>query len=147
MKYINEVIVDLPMERTLELFDSIDNMYEWMEGLKSHKHLEGIPGEVGAKMAMQFKMGKQDFEIQETITAKDLPGIFSARYDSKFSSNHVSNSFIQIGHDKTKISSETEVFPHAFFVKLMCWIAPASFKKQSQKILDNFKKFAENQTN
>ena len=144
MKYTNEVIIEKPLQETLDLFDNMDNMYEWMMGLQSHEHIEGTPGEVGAKMNMVFKMGKHDFEIMETITDKDLPRIFSARYDSKLSSNHVTNSFTELDPIRTRLTAETEVFPHSFFVRLMCWIMPGSFKKQSQMILDSFKNFAEN---
>ena len=79
----------------------------------------------------------------ETIIEKNLPEIFSAKYETKYATNIVRNSFEALSSDITMMTSETEVNPHSFIVRLMSWLLPASFKKQSQVYLDNFKRFAE----
>ncbi|MEM7797967.1 MAG: SRPBCC family protein [Chloroflexota bacterium] len=40
MKYSTEVVIDLPRERVIELFDNTENMYKWQNGLKSHEFLK-----------------------------------------------------------------------------------------------------------
>jgi len=44
MKYTVEVDIDIPVSRVIQLFDSTDNMYKWMEGLQSFEAMEGTPG-------------------------------------------------------------------------------------------------------
>ncbi len=143
MKYINEVKINLPVDQLIKLFDSAENMYEWMDGLERHEMVSGVPGEPGSKMKMYFKSGKTEFEMLETIIEKNLPKIFSAKYETKYATNIVRNSFEALSSDITMMTSETEVNPHSFIVRLMSWLLPASFKKQSQVYLDNFKRFAE----
>jgi hypothetical protein len=33
MEYESEIVVDLPRERVVELFDSAENLFEWQAGL------------------------------------------------------------------------------------------------------------------
>lgn len=144
MKYENTIEIDLPLDKVIELFDNQDNMYHWMDGLEGHEHLSGTPGEPGAEMLLHFKMGKSSFSMKETITEKNLPHVFAGKYETKFATNHVSNSFEE-AEGRTIMTSVTEVTAHSFIVRLMTWLLPASFRKQSQVYLENFKKFAENQ--
>ena len=44
MRYKTEVIINLPRDRVIELFDSFENLKEWQEGLLSHDHVSGEPG-------------------------------------------------------------------------------------------------------
>ena len=83
MKYSKEIIIDLPREEVVKLFDSEENMYKWMEGLQSTEQLEGTPGQVGAKMKLSFKMGKREIDMVETITHRNLPEEFFGTYEAK----------------------------------------------------------------
>ncbi|MEM6726316.1 MAG: SRPBCC family protein, partial [Bacteroidota bacterium] len=65
MKYQVDVIIDRPRAEVIQLFDSTENLYDWMEGLQSFEHLSGTPGEVGAKSKLTFKMGKRDITMIE----------------------------------------------------------------------------------
>ncbi len=49
MKYTCELIVNLPRQRMIELFDNPDNMHKWQPGLVSFEHLSGESGQPGAK--------------------------------------------------------------------------------------------------
>ena len=44
MRYETEVIINLPRDRVIELFDSFENLKEWQEGLISHDHVSGTAG-------------------------------------------------------------------------------------------------------
>lgn len=142
MKYTNEVEINLPREKVVELFDNIDNLKHWQPGLLSFEALSGTPGHPGAKSKLKYKMGKKEIEMVETITKRDLPDEFSGTYETKGVWNSVSNKFIPVGDNKTKIISETE-FNFSGFMKVIGFLMPGAFKKESQKFLDRFKAFAE----
>lgn len=144
MFYTTEIIINKPIEKVVELFDSVDNLYKWMEGLQSFEHLSGTPGEQGAKSKLKFKMGKREIEMVETITVKNLPEEFSGTYEADGVFNIVKNKFIKISENETKYISENE-FQFKGFMKIIAFIMPGAFKKQSMKYLNDFKKFAESQ--
>ena len=56
MKYSNEVVIDLPRKKVIELFNSEENLFKWQPELLSFEHLSGERGEVGAKSKMQYKI-------------------------------------------------------------------------------------------
>lgn len=144
MKYTNEVIIDLPLQKVLELFDSEENMFKWQPELISFEHVSGDKGEVGAKSNLLYKMGKREVEMVETIIKKDLPGEFNFTYEAKGVWNEMKNSFVEVDPSKTKWISHSE-FRFSGFMKLIGFLMPGSFKKQSQLALDRFKAFAESQ--
>ena len=142
MKYINEVIINQPLERVLELFDSEENLFKWQPELLSFEHLSGEKGEVGSKSSLKYKMGKREVEMIETITAKNLPEEFNGTYEAKGVWNEVRNSFVALDLQTTKWVAESH-FKFSGFMKIIALLMPGSFKKQSQKYLDLFKAFAE----
>lgn len=142
MKYTIEIEINKPVSKVIELFDSVDNMYKWMEGLEKFEHLSGTPGEVGAKSKLTFKMKKRSMEMIETITVKNLPAEFSGTYDAKGVHNIVKNFFYDLTGNKTRYVSEQE-FQFKGFMKLIAFLMPGLFKKQSMKHLEAFKKFVE----
>lgn len=142
MKYSSEVILNLPLKKVIELFDSEENLFKWQPELISIEHLSGEKGEVGAKSKMNYKMGKREVEMIETITAKNLPYEFSATYEAKGVWNEMKNYFEEIDADTTRWRSDSH-FEFSGFMKLIGILMPGTFKKQSQKSLDLFKAFAE----
>ncbi len=145
MKYSNQVIINKPIGRVIELFDSVDNLYKWMPGLQSYEHISGEPGHAGAKAKLKFKMGKRDIEMIETITLRDLPHEFSATYEVKGIHNPQRNLFTAIDANTTKYESISEFEFKSFGMKLIGLIMPNAFKKQSQVYLDKFKEFVESE--
>ncbi len=145
MKYSNHVIINKPLERTIELFDSIENLYKWMPGLQSYEHVSGEPGQPGAVAKMKFVMGKREIEMTETITERNFPHEFHGIYETKGVRNPQKNYFTAVDDNTTKYESVSEFEFDGFGMKLMGWLMPGAFKKQSQKYLDAFKAFAESQ--
>lgn len=143
MKYTNEIVIDLPVSRVIELFDDPANLKEWMAGLQSFEHISGTPGQPGAKSRLKFYMNNREIEMIETITTRDLPREFSGTYEAKGVYNIITNRFIPDGPGKTRWIAENE-FHLSGFMKLIGFLMPGAFKKQSQKYLEDFKKFAEN---
>ena len=142
MKYSNEVLINLPVKKVIELFDSEENLFKWQPELLTFEHLSGEKGEVGAKSKMRYKMGKREVDMVETITAKNLPKEFTATYEAKGVWNEMKNSFDEIGDDKTRWRSDSH-FEFSGFMKFMSMFMSGAFKKQSQQSLDRFKSFAE----
>lgn len=142
MKYTNEVVIDLPREKVIELFDNPDNMKHWQPGLVSFDHISGTPGQPGAKSKLCFQMGKREIEMIETITERNLPDEFNGIYEAKGVFNILKNRFIVLDEKHTKWVAETE-FQFSGMMKLFGWLMPGMFKKQSQQYLDLFKAFAE----
>ena len=142
MKFSVAVEIDKPLDDVIRLFDDPDNLYKWMEGLESFEHLDGVPGQVGARSRLRFKMGKREFEMIETITERDLPRSFAGTYDADGVANVVRNKFEPLGEDRTLYTSENE-FQFRGFMKLVALVMPGAFRKQSMKYLEDFKRFAE----
>ncbi len=142
MKYTNETIINLPLDKVVELFDSAENLSKWMEGLQSYEHLSGTPGQPGAKARLKFKMGGRDMEMIETITANHLPHELSGTYEMNGVVNTISNKFEKISENQTRYYTENEFKFHGF-MQFVAFLMPGAFKRQSQKYLDAFKKFAE----
>ncbi len=142
MKYTSEIEINKPVDKVVELFDNSDNMGKWMEGLQSFEHISGKPGQVGAKSRLKFKMGKREIEMIETITVRNLPDEFSGTYEAKGVFNLVKNKFVALPGNKTKYVSEQE-FQFKGFMKIIGFLMPAMFKKQSMKYLIDFKNFVE----
>lgn len=142
MKYKNEVEINLPVDKVIQLFDDPDNLKHWQPGLLSFETISGKPGEPGAKARLRYKMGKRELEMIETIVKKDLPHEFSGTYEAKGVYNIISNRFIPAGENKTRYVTENE-FRFNGFMKIIGFLFPGAFKKQTQKFLDQFKAFAE----
>jgi len=142
MKYTVDIEIDLPKEKVIELFDNPENMTKWQKGFISLVHMSGEPGQVGAKSKLKYKMGKRDIEMVETIISRDLPKEFSATYEAKGVWNRIDNEFHDTTEGNTKWIAHQE-FEFKGFMKLMGFLMPGMFKKQSCKYLEDFKAFAE----
>lgn len=143
MKYANQITINQPIAKVINLFDNADNMQYWMPGLVSYEFLEGTPGQVGSKMKLTYKMGSREMVLIETITVRNLPQEFSGTYEHKGVYNVVRNFFSVVDENTTLYKSESEFQFSTFGMKLLGWLMPGAFKKQSQKYLEQFKAFAE----
>jgi carbon monoxide dehydrogenase subunit G len=142
MKYSVSVEINKPLDEVLAAFDNPDNMSKWMEGLQSYELLSGTQGAVGAKSRMKFKMGKREIEMIETITEVNPPSNYSMTYDAKGVFNIINNRFEKISETQTRYITDNE-FQFKGFMKIMGALMPGAFKKQSQKYLNDFKRFIE----
>ena len=147
MKYTCEIIIDMPREEVIKKLDNADNMKHWQRGLVSYSFIEGTPGQVGAKMDLEYQMGKRNLKMTETIIENDFPAAFHATYQTKGVNNVQKNFFHEEeGGQKTRWESQSEFQFDSFGMKLMGWLMPGAFKKQSMKYMHDFKAFAENGT-
>jgi carbon monoxide dehydrogenase subunit G len=144
MKYSIETEINKPREKVIEMFDNVDNLYKWMEGLEKFEHISGSPGQPGAKSKLTFKMKNRQIEMIETVTTRNLPKEFSGTYEAKGVYNEVKNYFYELPGGKTRYVTDQE-FKFKGLMKCIAFLAPGMFKKQSHKHLASFKKFVESQ--
>lgn len=142
MKFSTEVEINLPVAKVVALFDDPENLKHWQPGFKNFEHVSGTPGQPGAKSKLLFQMGKREIEMIETITVRNLPQEFSGTYEATGVFNIVKNYFVPIDENKTKYISEQE-FQFRGSMKIIGWLMPGMFKKQSLDFLQRFKTFAE----
>ncbi len=143
LKYTCEIKINRGRDEVIEKFDNIDNMKYWMKGFQSYDVISGVSGEVGCEAKMTFQIGKRKIEMIETITVKDLPREFSGTYDANGVHNVVKNYFDEIDENTTLYKTYQE-FHFTGFMKIIGFLFPSAFKKQSMKYLTDFKYFVEN---
>jgi len=142
MKFKCSVEINLPRAKVVELFDNPDNLLYWQDGFMSMEHLSGEPGKEGSKTRLNYKK----LSLVETITENDLPESFHGSYEGNWGKNMMYNYFDKLSENKTQWRSELDyVEMNGFMMKLMKTIMPGMFRKQTQKWMDQFKAFAENQ--
>ena len=142
MQFHNEVIINQPLQKVIELFDNPDNLRHWQPSLVSFEHVRGEAGAPGAVSKLVYRMGKKEIEMIETIIERDLPRSFAATYEAKGVFNEVQNSFKALDENRTLYATETS-FRFSGFMKVIGLLMPGAFRKQSQKFLEDFKAFAE----
>lgn len=143
MKYTTEIVVNLPRDKFIEKLDNPENMKHWQRGLLEYEFLTGNPGDEGARMNLKYKMGKREIEMVETIIKSNFPEEFHVTYDAKGVHNVQKNYFKDEG-SSTRWISEAEFQFSGIGMKIMAFVMPGAFKKQSMKYAQDFKNFAEN---
>lgn len=142
MKYTTTMNISLPREKVIALFDSTENLYKWQPGLLNFEHISGETGKEGAQSRLRYKMGKREVEMTETITRRNLPEEFTGTYEAKGVWNKQENFFEEVSAEETRWTSISE-FRCSGFMKIICWVMPGSFKKQTLQFMNQFKEFAE----
>jgi len=138
------VDIDLPRTRVIELFDDPDNMRHWQDGFESFEHVSGDPGTPGAQAIVKYNMRGRKFDLLETVIKRELPQESHGTYEGDWGKNSMNNYFEELGPDKTRWRSELEYTEvKSIMMKLMNFMMPGMAQKQTQKWLDQFKAFAE----
>ena len=143
MQYLSEIIIDLPRERVIDLFDSSENLFKWQPGLVSYDFLSGEEGQAGAKPRLVYDMNGRCTEMVETIVQRQFPDEFTTTYDARGVHNQVENHFYEQGAEKTRWGMENE-FKFSGFMKIFGFFMRAQFPKETHKAMKCFKEFAEN---
>lgn len=144
MEYTQEIVVDVPRERFIELFDNPDLMPQWQEGLLSFTPLTGVPGQEGATSKLMYKRGKGTLEMVETVVRRELPDHFDGTYDANGVHNISNNQFIDVDGTATRWVAHN-IFELKGFMKVIGLLFGSSFRKESLKSMQAFKAFAESQ--
>ncbi len=143
MQYTLSIEIDRPREEVVRVFDNPDNLKEWQPGLLNYEHMEGEPGTEGARARLEYQMGKRKFDMIETIITRKLPDEFHGTYEVSGTLNVQKNYFKVLDENRTLWTSESEFRFKSFGMKLMAFLMPKAFKKQSYQFMVLFKQFAE----
>jgi hypothetical protein len=142
MKYTLTIDIDQSRERVVELFCEPKNMPEWQPEFVSFDQISGDAYTEGSKAKFVSKMGKRNIEMIGTIVHINLPDEYFATFETKGVWNRVDSRFVEIGENKTRWEFDCE-FRCSGFIKLMAWLMPGMFRKQSYISMERFKSFAE----
>lgn len=142
MKYTTEILIDLPRDEFIKKLEDPENMKHWQKGLVSYEQLSKNPGQEGAQMSLKYKMGNREMDLVETIIKKNLPEEMHATYDAKGVHNLQKN-YYRDEDGKTRWITESDFQFSGFGMKLMGFLMPGAFKKQTLIYMQDFKKFAE----
>jgi hypothetical protein len=143
MKYSVQIIIEKPREEVIAKMDSLENLKHWQKRLVSAEPISGKLGQEGSKMRLEYKMGKRDLEMIETVMKRKLPAEFHATYDTKGVHNIQRNYFQETPELHTRWISECEFQFSNLGLKAMGFLMPGVFKKQSLKYKKDFKAFVE----
>lgn len=143
MQYTVDVTMDCPRDKVVEMFMTPELAKEWQEGLKEMTPLTGTPGEVGSTARLSYQMGKRELTMVETITEKNLPDSFVGTYETDGVWNEVRNEFVEVDGGKTQWICHNTFKFSSFPMKVMGFLMPGMFKKQSLKMMEAFKAMAE----
>ena len=145
MHYQLELEIAAPRGRVVALFLDPDNLQHWQPDLVSFKQIDsGVPRVVGAKSKQIHRMGKREIEIMETITVHSPPEVFAATYEAEGVSNLISNRFTETADGTTRWVLDAQCKFSSLTVKLLAWLMPGMFRKQTRTFMQRFKEFAEN---
>ncbi|WP_318310010.1 SRPBCC family protein [Flagellimonas crocea] len=142
MKYTTEIVVNVPRDEFIEKMDHPENMKHWQRGLVAYEQLSKITGQEGSQMSLTYEMGKRKMDLVETIIKKNLPEEMHMTYDAKGVHNLQKNYYRDEG-ESTRWISESEFQFSGFGMKLMGFLMPGAFKKQTLQYMQDFKTFAE----
>jgi len=141
MKYKTEVMIDLPRDQVVEIFDDPDSLPKWQEGFVSMEHQSGEYGKAGMVSLLKYDNNGRKIELTETIESRNLPEAFIAIYETEGVWNRHENYFFDEG-DTTRYVTDTE-FKCTGFMRLFTLFMPGMFKKETLKQMNAFKTFAE----
>ncbi|MEE4178505.1 MAG: SRPBCC family protein [Bacteroides sp.] len=140
MKYNCSVELDLPIDQVIRLWDDEAHFAEWQDGFQSIVHLEGTPNTPGARSKIIFHQGKNVIELTETILSNKLPEEKKALYDHQHMTNIQTTCFEPLAGQKTRYFSEVEYSKfNGLMPKILAFLFPGLFKKQSQRWMQNLK--------
>ena len=145
MKYRTEIDIDLPRAKVVALYADHDNYQHWQPSLLKIERLKGQGFEVGSQARLTVKMGKRQMDMTETISRNDLPEGVDQIYETSGVYNKNINTFIEVDKTKTRWVQENIFEFEKFPMKLLGTLMPGAFKKQSQKYMADFKRFAQAQ--
>ena len=153
MKYTVSIEIALPREQVAQLLADPTRLPKWLRGLVLHEPLSGIHGQVGTQSRVVMQMGQQTFECTETITRREPADLRSI---PKASVVHFEREIVgegmwsaarerltEAGPTMTLWVSENEYRFSGLMMRLVGFLMPGAFRKQSLQHMQDFKAFAE----
>ena len=142
MKFHIELIVDISLNKLIELFENPENLKKWQPNVISFNHVSGEMGQVGAISQIHYNMIVKKIVMKETILKRNLPEEFVLFYESDGVSNTVTNNFKELGDNRTRWIMQNN-FKFGGLMKYAALALKSVFRKQTEQTMERFKKFAE----
>jgi len=143
MKFSCSVLIDLPREKVITLFNNPNNMSHWQDGFVRLENINGTHGDVGSKNKITYDQKGKEMILIETLKVYNLPYEISGSYEHKMMDNEMQNLFTEVSPTQTRWVANIHYTRMKSFLKVIAFINPSMFKKQVQKWMDQFKAFAE----
>lgn len=142
MKYTTTIDIEKPLPEVVALFDNPDHYAEWMNGFEGIEYVEGAPGQVGTKANLVFTVKKRTMKMSEVVMVRNLPEEYTVAYEANGVYNTVKNSFVALDENTTRYTTEHE-FTFSGMMRIIAFLMPGAFKKQSLRYMTDFKTFVE----
>jgi hypothetical protein len=139
LRFQLETEIQKPIEDVTRLFANRALLTKWQPGLLSSEQTETYPHPT---YKLKFDFGRRKMVMTETILRNELPSHFEGTYEMKGIFNRIHNTFETTGPRSTKWTYTTE-FRFSGLMKIISFFMKDGFRKQSEVIMKNFKKFAE----
>lgn len=144
ISYTTSQQVNLPVEKTFDLFNDGDKMKEWMTSLKEFTTVEKKPGVVGSKYRLVVDTQGSIVEMKELVTAFKKNEKVSLSIQSIEMIKKDNYTFRSVGN-QTIIKNESTTAGKTYFLKCLYASFYLLIKREDQAILDSFKTYAEKQ--
>ncbi|MGW8316321.1 MAG: SRPBCC family protein [Bacteroidales bacterium] len=144
MEYTTEVIIDLPLQEVIRIFDNTENSYWWQPGLKDIKMIKGEDRTEGTVYRMVYEGRRSDLVVEETVLAARLPAEYTTVSRSPGVVNTVRNVFASSGEGTTRWQTVNQFQ----FRGMMRWMAPfmkQAFRSNTLLSMERFRMYAENE--
>ncbi len=141
MKYTQEIVIDAPREKVVELFTDPAHFGDWQPGLECYELVSGQQAQTGAKAEITTRTGNRVTGMTETVEKNALPDELDVVYETHGVWNRSANRFLAESPASTRWISENE-FRFTGTRKALA-LMEGSFKKESFATMERFKAFAE----
>jgi len=139
LTYRLETEINKPIDEVIRVFRNRDKMAQWQPGLISSELLESEPH---PKYKLLMQIGRRKLVMTETILRDELPLHFEGTYEMRGVYNRIQNSFEATGGASTRWISVVE-FRFKGMMMVIAFFMKDGFRKQSEIIMSNFKRFVE----
>lgn len=153
MKYANSIEIALPRERVAQLLADSAHLPNWLQGLVLHEPVNGKHGQLGTESRVVLQSGKRKVECTETITRRKPADLHRIPKDSVVHFDReivgagmwsvVRDRLTEAGTETTHWEQQSEYRFSSPLMRLVGFLMPSSFHKQSQQHMQDFKAFAE----
>ncbi len=153
MKYTISMEIALPLERVAQLLADPAQMPKWLRGLVLHEPVSGTHGQVGTISRVVMQMGNQKIVATETITRREpvdlheIPKGSVVHYEREIVADGMWSAarerLTEAAPETTLWQSENEYRFSGLMMRLVGFLMPGAFRKQSQQHMQDFKAFAE----
>ena len=153
MKYRNSIEIAQPRARVAQLLADPVHLPRWLRGMVLHEPVHGEHGQLGTVSRVVLQSGKQTFEITETVTRREPTDLQEIPREVVvvFERESVGTGIWSVVRDRltetdprsTLWVSDSEFRFDGVLMRLIGFVMPGTFRKQSQQHMEDFKAFAE----